>query len=204
MITYFIVAEGLSDRVKIGKTKSLAHRITELQCGSPSKLSLWKVIFGDLEKQIHERFSEQRIHGEWFLLNPDLAEFVNSTAVDYEFPKKAQGLKRGCKKSDLSFEQVVSKFALPKDRQDSILNVKRFSRRTIRCLLLAGMNSVNDVSAKTETQMMEVRGVGESILEELRPFLKNESHSRVSCGHCGCVFSPDLLSKTVDFSSATC
>ena len=55
--------------VKIGATKSINKRISQIQSSNPNKLVLAYVLTSvDVfrEKQIHEYFEEYRIHGEWF------------------------------------------------------------------------------------------------------------------------------------------
>lgn len=55
--------------VKIGYTSvDVAERLRALQVGSPLKLHVRAVIEGDqrLEKQLHQKYEERRLHGEWF------------------------------------------------------------------------------------------------------------------------------------------
>ena len=76
---YFIKSE--SGHVKIGYTRNnVERRLTELQVGNPFKLSILKTI--DFPKKqeilIHQKFYSSRCQGEWFLLNEDILEFIES------------------------------------------------------------------------------------------------------------------------------
>ena len=77
---YFIAREG---HVKIGWSQDVDRRLSELQIGSATALSLRGTFPGKLsdESRMHERFSEFRESGEWFRLEGELAEFVRNLAV---------------------------------------------------------------------------------------------------------------------------
>lgn len=64
---YVIQARGRA-AVKIGYAKDIAKRLRQLQTGSPAKLKLIAVIPGDrdVERGLHDRFADHRLHGEWF------------------------------------------------------------------------------------------------------------------------------------------
>jgi hypothetical protein len=65
---YFITTAE-ADRVKIGFTSnSPASRLRELQTGSPFELCIIATECGSLarEQELHRRFAEHRLHGEWF------------------------------------------------------------------------------------------------------------------------------------------
>lgn len=66
--------------VKIGWSRNVAKRIRELQIGLPLELTLRAEIPGDaaIEKQLHCRFQAQRTRGEWFLLEGELAAWVEA------------------------------------------------------------------------------------------------------------------------------
>lgn len=57
--------------VKIGRAKSPLLRLSQLQTGNPTELALRYVVPGDqaLERELHTRFREARIRGEWFGLS---------------------------------------------------------------------------------------------------------------------------------------
>ena len=72
---YFV---GTSEVVKIGTSKSVEKRFTELQGASPVRLTPFLVIVGDrwLEYTLQAIFKEDRRHGEWFSLTPRIASFI--------------------------------------------------------------------------------------------------------------------------------
>lgn len=77
MAVYFIV-DVLSGTVKIGKASDPSNRFQSLQTGSSVRLFLIGVIDGDRveERELHERFADARVRGEWFYLKPIWNELV--------------------------------------------------------------------------------------------------------------------------------
>jgi len=67
MWTYFVHAPDV-DLVKIGQSKNVKARLSELQVGSPVELILIEAIEFDefLEPRLHKYFADERIRGEWF------------------------------------------------------------------------------------------------------------------------------------------
>lgn len=64
----YLIGSQQARPVKIGVARDVGSRLAELQTGSPLPLYLiWKTRGGGaLERDLHERFSPYRIHGEWF------------------------------------------------------------------------------------------------------------------------------------------
>lgn len=67
------------------------YRLSELQTGSPVKLSILMVIDCrifeypfSIELRLHELFKQYRIHGEWFKMEGELLEFIKSSGAKYE------------------------------------------------------------------------------------------------------------------------
>lgn len=78
--TYFVVAHDVN-MVKIGfSAYSIGSRLDTLQTGSPVKLELVCVIEGprSLEKDLHQRFAEDRSHLEWFHLTEQIQAYMES------------------------------------------------------------------------------------------------------------------------------
>ena len=79
MPVYFIAENENDDhgslRVKIGRSKDIQIRLRALKTGSPYELKLMGWIESDddkqLERKLHERYIDQNIHLEWFLLPPE-------------------------------------------------------------------------------------------------------------------------------------
>lgn len=76
---YFIQA-GKNGPIKIGQTDNgVDDRLKQLQTGCPYELRLLWVYDGHVfsEKEIHERFSHERIRGEWFRPSRKILDFID-------------------------------------------------------------------------------------------------------------------------------
>lgn len=62
----YIVRHPLTGMIKIGRTVDVPGRIKSLQTGAGAILTTLAVIKGDVEQELHKRFSSLRRHGEWF------------------------------------------------------------------------------------------------------------------------------------------
>lgn len=77
MWVYFVCAVNMG-MVKIGQSRRLAHRIREMQVGSPDKLVLgaaMKSVSG-IEGVMHRQFADIRSHGEWFHVDEGLVSMM--------------------------------------------------------------------------------------------------------------------------------
>ncbi len=76
-------------RIKIGISKNISKRLSQLQTGSPYKLILMGWIESDddkmLERELHKKYSSYNTHLEWFSLSSShiLAEFKNHSTSSY-------------------------------------------------------------------------------------------------------------------------
>lgn len=91
MLLYFIAENENGDydnlRVKIGMSKDINKRLSQLQTGSPYKLKLMGWIEVDdakyLEKALHAKYKDRIVHGEWFHLGPcDVLKEIKSHFTD--------------------------------------------------------------------------------------------------------------------------
>jgi hypothetical protein len=82
---YFIQqrCECESAPIKIGVAKDPFARLASLQTGSPHQLEIVGLIDGDwaVEKEMHRRFADARMEGEWFRPSTALVEFVQSLSA---------------------------------------------------------------------------------------------------------------------------
>lgn len=82
---YFIQAEGVG-AIKIGFVEGddPAKRLSDLQVGSPCKLSLLGTLPGgrDTEGELHRKFAWAHSHGEWFRPVPELLDFIGRQPAD--------------------------------------------------------------------------------------------------------------------------
>lgn len=75
---YFIVCTE-TGRCKIGFTRhNVEKRIAGLQMGSASQLALLAMHPGttSTERRLHEKFGEDRLHGEWFKVSDQLRAYL--------------------------------------------------------------------------------------------------------------------------------
>lgn len=91
---YFVQEE--SGPIKIGHVKddypelllsNVQHRVTELQIGNPRQLQVLATMPGSIsdEHEIHAKFTDHRIRGEWFKPDSKLLNFINEYGST--FPK---------------------------------------------------------------------------------------------------------------------
>lgn len=83
--TYFIQAES-GGPIKIGRSTpaGVRGRLASLQTGSPLKLVLRFLAWGDLEFSLHHAFAEFRLAGEWFRALPELAVPIGAVVESNE------------------------------------------------------------------------------------------------------------------------
>ena len=86
-MVYFIKAEN---RLKIGYAEDPSKRIPSIQTSSPFQLEVLLIIDGDysIERDLHQKFQDFRVSGEWFEFNDDIKSFINEHLVNdrkYEF-----------------------------------------------------------------------------------------------------------------------
>src|SRR5690242_3049440 len=85
MAVYFIQA-GEGGPIKIGCAIQPAKRMQELQTGNALKLRLRAVVPGSLEveRRLHDWFSEWRMQGEWFQPSHALEGFIAGVTFCHE------------------------------------------------------------------------------------------------------------------------
>ena len=86
---YAIECEGM---VKIGFSVCPYHRFTTIQTFSPFECRLVGVMAGDFRQEaaLHRRFASQRVRGEWFTHDGDVAEFVAAMEKPDPFQLEAE------------------------------------------------------------------------------------------------------------------
>jgi hypothetical protein len=86
---YFIQAER--GEIKIGYSSRPYDRLRALQTNTISELRMLKVIEGaqSLEKELHERFKQHRVRGEWFNPHKELLAFIGVATIHPALAKPA-------------------------------------------------------------------------------------------------------------------
>ena len=79
----YFIRLGSNGPIKIGFTRDPGQRLRQLQTSTPEQLIMVECVRGtrDLERGLHDVFSDMRLSGEWFLVNEDLLELLNSDAI---------------------------------------------------------------------------------------------------------------------------
>ena len=103
MWTYFVQSVD-GGPIKIGFTEGEPSvRLSGLQTGSPVKLQIIGLLYGNREREMHERFKEFRVHREWFEPKKPLLEFIKTECTSSMIPKTNANLvfknKGFCEKS---------------------------------------------------------------------------------------------------------
>lgn len=79
--------------IKIGQSSDLAgafDRLKSCQTGNPRELSIIGVTSLP-EKELHERFANDHIRGEWFAVSHDLLRFIASPEVQSITKRRIKG-----------------------------------------------------------------------------------------------------------------
>ena len=81
---YIYFVQGASGgAVKIGYAKDVAARLKGLQTGFPDTLMLLCAVPGKPknEKELHEKYKEHALRGEWFKPSEEIMEFINKYKI---------------------------------------------------------------------------------------------------------------------------
>jgi hypothetical protein len=76
----YFIQQGKNGPIKIGFTDNIEKRLKELQTANPYKLNLLLCINGNLksEKELHKRFEQHRLNGEWFEPVEEILDYIYS------------------------------------------------------------------------------------------------------------------------------
>lgn len=78
--TYFVQSID-GGPIKIGFTSQTPdERLANLQTGSPVQLRIVGLLRGNREREMHQRFRQYRLQGEWFSVSKDLLTFIDEEA----------------------------------------------------------------------------------------------------------------------------
>lgn len=160
MSVYFIEAVDLG-LVKIGTASSPKERLIDLQTASPSPLRLIREIPGSFktEHDLHVRFNEKRIRGEWFSLSRDDIASCNGIEMDVRVEQGAKRTRFGC----------CEDCGAPK--------TDRRQKRTKRCVICARARAAKERAASSLVGCV-CRGCGCDL------GIANRSQTRSLCASC--------------------
>lgn len=87
---YVYLIHASTGMYKIGKAKNPQARFSSLQTGNPGQLDLICTISSDstsiLEHNIHQRFINKHVRGEWFNLSDEDVAYLKTMASGLESP----------------------------------------------------------------------------------------------------------------------
>jgi len=77
---YFIQTDCAEGFIKIGVACDVKSRMRKLQTACPYKLSVIKIVknAATMERELHLKFSGDRVTGEWFKRSPELLSLIES------------------------------------------------------------------------------------------------------------------------------
>ncbi len=79
--TYFIKNKD-TGLLKIGRSCNPEDRVKALQCGSGTELDILLVIDEDVERELHLRFSDDRVFNEWFYHSNAIESYIKAKLLD--------------------------------------------------------------------------------------------------------------------------
>ena len=118
----YFIQNTETKHIKIGYSDNVRNRLSDLQISSPHELTILTICEGgiELEKELHNKFNDYYVRGEWFNPSEELINYVN------EFPpyvnKTYIGITKLRKDKRMTMEEV-----------GSILNITKQGVRDIEC-----------------------------------------------------------------------
>jgi hypothetical protein len=130
-VIYFLRSPELG-AVKIGKTKNLHQRRTQLQTGCPETLILagWVPGYTRQEKTLHRYFDASRLVGEWFSFAGDVRRYVETQGAKHEYISPIQFFDRAHQSKGVLVPtlDVVDRLKAAEVFLDDVLMDKEFKR----------------------------------------------------------------------------
>jgi hypothetical protein len=77
-VYFLLYGNGSGAKVKIGTSKNVNGRLAVLRTGVPGKARVYYVTPGNisLERDLHRKFAEDRISGEWFQFSAAIRDWI--------------------------------------------------------------------------------------------------------------------------------
>ena len=89
----YCIRQQVTNYLKIGKSENPQRRLKELQTGSPTTLTLLHSIEGDFESELHQKFREFNLNGEWFEWHDDIIFRFKCLENEIKFNKMASPIR---------------------------------------------------------------------------------------------------------------
>jgi hypothetical protein len=97
-MSYVYLIRADNGLYKIGLTSNIERRFNTLRAQSPIPLELILYVNGEnareLERELHDKFSDKRHHGEWFELSDENLAYIRTQDVVYKMTRGEEGIKR--------------------------------------------------------------------------------------------------------------
>lgn len=82
-MSVYLIQAGVNGPVKIGQSDDPMARLAQLQTSHYEKLRLVGLILDGSESELHAKYADQRLNGEWFTASAELLAEVTLTAESY-------------------------------------------------------------------------------------------------------------------------
>lgn len=123
---YFITTED-NKFIKIGYTKNLKARLSNIQTGCPYTLTVLRTVRENisLEKTIHQELYRYHVRGEWFSYNKEVSDYISNvldTSIEPTYPKYDPSVNTNIEKL---YEEGLSNIEISLKLEISIHKVRR-------------------------------------------------------------------------------
>jgi len=106
-MVYFVQGEK-TGLIKIGKSSNFTRRLANLRNGGPDRLTCLAVIVRAYDDTVyHDRFSNDRVHGEWFKPSEKLMNFINALPTT-----KYTGMTHGSRSKRFDDAELQDQFSI--------------------------------------------------------------------------------------------
>ena len=89
----YLIRSGADGLVKIGFSDTVHKRISQMQVGSPDRLTILRILDGgrELEAALHAWFKPNRVRGEWFTFSEDMLSDLGAADLSFGLAGSRKG-----------------------------------------------------------------------------------------------------------------
>ena len=165
MYTYIIYDDKY---YKIGKTKNLKNRMESMKTSNPH-IKLLLFLDKDIEKDLHVKFKDRNITGEWFNLSKEDLEYLHNTMYKNEDIKVTTKLIRIIKVSpDKNLIRQKRYENMKVLNQDRVNNTKKDIEDIIDSWDFGNLKKI------TQTKLISISGKNKKTIEKYYPEFKEK------------------------------